>query len=922
MALWRSLSIVLIISFLAKAVVCGNAKLNNITGGGNSLASEGVWPWMASLQRNGTHVCGGTLVAEQFVLSSADCFSSSSNASDWTVILSRLKQSGSNPNEVSVSVKNFSLSSGSENNVAVLQLSHKPTLSDYIQPICVDQGDNSFSINSQCWATGWGSGGGAEQTLQQFNTTILDCGSASSSNRSICTGVMPLEQTNKGGPLMCKFGQSWVQAAVLSLVSNLTKVTRASTAVQVFTKTSNFSQFLQSVVGSFPPKANTTSPAATSASSSASESSSFLLFTSLLLLSLPAFIQTVTTPLYHMRGGFPIPGLLNMESCVDGIWELTINFVLFLSGCQAQLDVCGVASLNTKIVGGQNAVAGSWPWQASLQNNGRHFCGGSLINSAWVLTAAHCFNDYTASQVTVRLGMHALDLNNPNSMSRSVSQVIRHASYSTSTDDNDIALLKLSSSVTFTEYIKPVCLAAAGSTFFNGTLTWVTGWGNIASSVSLPSPGNLQEVQIPIVGNRKCKCLYGISRITDNMMCAGLLAGGKDSCQGDSGGPLVSKQGGIWVQSGIVSFGIGCAQANYPGVYSRVSQYHVWINQQITSNQPGFVTFTSPGTDGDLSVSCSGLPTVATATATTTVATTTPAPVVCGNAKFNTITGGGNSLASAGAWPWMASLQRNGTHVCGGTLVAEQFVLSSADCFSSSSNASDWTVILGRLKQSGSNANEVSVNVTNITLSSGSENNVAVLQLSRKPTLSDYIQPICVDQGDNSFTVNTQCWASGWGSGGGGMSEQTLQQFNTTILDCGNASSSKSSVCTGVMPLEQTNKGGPLMCKIGQSWVQAAVLTLTSNTSINTNTSSSNSTSNSTSTSIKMTRASTDVQVFTKTANFSNFLQKTVGSFPPKATSNSATTVSSIGSHVSTFHSFTYLLLLALSNFVYLRTML
>ncbi|KAL6476709.1 hypothetical protein MHYP_G00152080 [Metynnis hypsauchen] len=440
-------------------------------------------------------------------------------------------------------------------------------------------------------------------------------------------------------------------------------------------------------------------------------------------------------------------------------------------GCQSQLNVCGVASLNTKIVGGQDASPGSWPWQVSLQTNGFHFCGGSLINSNWVLTAAHCVGSITASQVTVYLGDQSLSNqgSNTNVVSRSVSQVITHPNYSSFTHDNDIALLQLSSSVTFPNYITPVCLAAAGSTFFNGTLTWVTGWGNIASGVSLPSPGTLQEVQVPIVGNRECNCLYGVGTITDNMLCAGLLAGGKDSCQGDSGGPLVSKQGGVWIQAGIVSFGAGCAQPNYPGVYTRVSQYQTWINQQITSNQPGFPRFNSTGTDGDLSVSCAGLPTVATNITTTTVSTTTASPVVCGSAKLNNITAGGNSLAFAGVWPWMASLQYNGTYVCGGTLVAEQFVLSSADCFSSSTNASAWTVILGRLKQNGSNANEVSVSVTKISLSTGTANNVAVLQLSCKPTLTNYIQPIRVDLGSNSFPVNTQCWAAGWGSGGGGM---------------------------------------------------------------------------------------------------------------------------------------------------------
>uniref|UniRef100_A0AAR2J459 Peptidase S1 domain-containing protein n=1 Tax=Pygocentrus nattereri TaxID=42514 RepID=A0AAR2J459_PYGNA len=253
-----------------------------------------------------------------------------------------------------------------------------------------------------------------------------------------------------------------------------------------------------------------------------------------------------------------------------------------------QLILCGVAPLNTKIVGGQDASPGSWPWQVSLQTNDFHFCGGSLINSNWVLTAAHCFASITASQVTVYLGDQSLSnqTSNPNVVSRSVSQLIIHPNYSSSTHDSDLALLKLSSSVTFTNYITPICLAAAGSKFFNGTLTWVTGWGNTADGVSLPSPKTLLEVQIPVVGNRKCNCLYGVGDITDNMVCAGLLAGGKDSCQGDSGGPLVSKQSGVWVQAGIVSFGIGCAQPNYPGLYTRVSQYQDWINQQITSNQP------------------------------------------------------------------------------------------------------------------------------------------------------------------------------------------------------------------------------------------------------------------------------------------------------------------------------------------------
>ncbi|XP_076134543.1 mast cell tryptase-like [Alosa pseudoharengus] len=270
--------------------------------------------------------------------------------------------------------------------------------------------------------------------------------------------------------------------------------------------------------------------------------------------------------------------------------------------------VCGRPPLNTRIVGGQDAPAGNWPWQASLQSSGSHFCGGSLINKEWVLTAAHCFESSDPTGLTVVLGLEDLEGSNANSVRRSVNRIINHPSYDSGTNDNDIALLRLSAPVNFTDYVSPVCLAASGSEFSNGTDSWVTGFGNIASEVSLPSPGTLQEVQVPIIGNRQCDCWYEVENIdiTDNMICAGLAARGKDSCQGDSGGPMVNKQESVWVQSGVVSFGIGCAQPNFPGVYTRVSRYESWINSQISSDQPGFVLFTSSGVDADASFSCSG----------------------------------------------------------------------------------------------------------------------------------------------------------------------------------------------------------------------------------------------------------------------------------------------------------------------------
>ncbi|XP_030592372.1 transmembrane protease serine 9-like isoform X2 [Archocentrus centrarchus] len=534
---------------------------------------------------------------------------------------------------------------------------------------------------------------------------------------------------------------------------------------------------------------------------------------------------------------------------------------------ESQLNVCGQASLNTRIVGGQDATPGSWPWQVSLQTSGRHFCGGSLINNQWVLCAAHCFQSYTASDVTVYLGLQSLQGSNTNKVSRSVSQVIIHPNYNSDTDDNDISLLKLSSSVTFTNYIRPVCLAASNSTFYSGSNTWVTGWGTIASGVSLPFPQNLMEVEVPIVGNRKCNCNYGVGKITDNMVCAGLSAGGKDSCQGDSGGPMVIKQNGLWIQAGIVSFGRGCALPNFPGVYARVSRYETWINGLITSNQPGFITFTSSGTDSDLSVSCTGLPPVTT----TIPPTTTPRPVVCGQAQKNSRILNGTSVVTAGLWPWMASLQKNGSHVCGGTLVAVDSVLSNANCFSNSSVASEWTVVLGRLKQNGSNPFEVTLNVTNITLSQSNGTNIAILHLSARPTLTDYIQPICLDNG-RTFSEGSVCWSAGWSPGRGGA-EQALQEFQTSVVNCGNASSSEN-ICTGSFTLEQGDSGGPLMCKQDGSWFQAAVLTAQSNST--------------------RTRQETGVMIFTRMSTFNTFLSQTLGTFlSPASTTNTTTNAAS-----------------------------
>ncbi|XP_066984559.1 clotting factor G beta subunit-like [Macrobrachium rosenbergii] len=240
---------------------------------------------------------------------------------------------------------------------------------------------------------------------------------------------------------------------------------------------------------------------------------------------------------------------------------------------------CGRRNPIIRIVGGQTTTVNEYPWQVGLTTptGTKPYCGGSIVSNQWIVTAAHCVTGSIASSVNVVVGEQNWATTSETTVTQRIlaSQIVVHPSYSSSTMDNDIALIKLATPITFQpdNKIAPVCLPDAGNLYENVNAV-VTGWGTTTSGGI--QPNELQEVTVPTLTNTQCRLSYGTASITANMICAGPLAGGKDSCQGDSGGPLVAPGSATQtfnVLIGIVSWGNGCALPNYPGVYTRVTNY-------------------------------------------------------------------------------------------------------------------------------------------------------------------------------------------------------------------------------------------------------------------------------------------------------------------------------------------------------------
>ena len=238
------------------------------------------------------------------------------------------------------------------------------------------------------------------------------------------------------------------------------------------------------------------------------------------------------------------------------------------------------ANGTTRIVNGSSVEDSNIKWNfiASLQENNEPSCGATLISPNWAITASHCVVGEDKQPISsiseISLFINSYSFKNSKGKRYNIEKVVSNPNYSPITNDNDIALLKLAETqIEISSFPK-----IANISLPKGKEAFVAGWGN---TIGYPSneqsfPDRLQELLVPIVDWNICNEAF-FGELTNNMICAGYLEGGKDSCQGDSGGPLISYENGQSQLIGIVSWGDRCAEPNKSGIYTNVQNYISWI---------------------------------------------------------------------------------------------------------------------------------------------------------------------------------------------------------------------------------------------------------------------------------------------------------------------------------------------------------
>ncbi|CAK9825178.1 Transmembrane protease serine 9, partial [Anthophora retusa] len=467
------------------------------------------------------------------------------------------------------------------------------------------------------------------------------------------------------------------------------------------------------------------------------------------------------------------------------------------------LSAIGYAhSFNPRIIGGNTASIQEYPYQVSIHYQGKLTCGGSIISESWVLTAAHCVYGFVLSPSLFQIRLRSTYSNKDGILINGIRRITWHNKYIPETYDYDVALIMLPQRINISSTAKPISLAQPTTTVPTGKSAVVTGWGRLTVNGGMSS--TLQSLNVPIVDQNQCKKIFSNigHLVTDNMICAGTLSGDHDTCQGDSGGPLVYNG----VQIGIVSWGYQCAIPQYPGVYTRVSTVRSWIKN--TAN----VFFRQ-------------VPAMYTLLLLLQLVSLAFSQIFSmDDVDEGRIVGG--QPASIDDHPYQVSLRYNNRHVCGGSIISEEWIVTAAHCVQSTfpgfisikvgtSDLTDTEGIVTAVKEI------ITHKKYNRRIA---DYDIALIRLEKPLVYSSRVRPILLAPIADHYTTGSKALVTGWGvlRNGGSLSNQ-LRKVTVPLVSSSQCSRlyvtrpiTRRMICAGYVNAGgkdacQGDSGGPLV---------------------------------------------------------------------------------------------------------------